>query len=386
MPGLLYTDDQLRAMYTGGRGNATARRFARLWAAVQGAGLLPRRWVTLEVPGRRTGRTTRFPLGLADWDGRWYLVSMLGNDCNWVRNVRAAGGRVTIRHGRARARQLVELPAAERAPILKRYLQQVPGARPHVPVDRDAPLAEFEAIAARYPVFRIEPTTPPGATPVRRRRRWLRWTLAGLATLALLLVATVVAAVKLTPVPSPLSLPASTTSPAGPLDGAYGPVAGSLAGFRIRQTVVGLTSEVVGRTADVTGTVTVAADRVTAAHLRIGLRALTAGGDKPAPQFDISLDTGRYPDATVELTQPIALEPGAAGATVTVTGMLTLHGVTRTVTVDLSVRRDGDGLDAAGSLPVAFADYSLTGPEGYGAFGSLADHGTAEFLLLLRRS
>jgi deazaflavin-dependent oxidoreductase (nitroreductase family) len=153
--------DRLRAMYRGGRGNATARRFARFWAAVQGAGLLPRRWVTLEVPGRRTGRTTRFPLGMADRDGRWYLVSMLGDDCNWVRNVRATGGAVTIRRGRARRRQLVEVPVAERSPILKRYLRKVPGGRPHIPVDRHAPLAEFEAIAARYPVFRVDPAPAP---------------------------------------------------------------------------------------------------------------------------------------------------------------------------------------------------------------------------------
>ena len=154
-----YSDDDLRSMYAGGRGNATARRFARLWAVVLGTGLLPRRWVTLEVAGRRTGRITRFPLGLADWQGNWYLVSMLGNDCNWVRNVRAAGGLVTIRHGRARARRLVEVPVEERAPILRRYLRTVPGARPHIPVDRNAPLAEFEAIAAHYPVFRVEAAT-----------------------------------------------------------------------------------------------------------------------------------------------------------------------------------------------------------------------------------
>src|SRR5215475_257980 len=159
---MFYSNDQLRRMYRGGRGNALARRYARFWAAVQGAGLLPRRWVTLEVAGRRTGRTTRFPLGMADWQGHWYLVSMLGNDCNWVRNVRAAGGRVVLRHGAARTCQLVEVPAAERAPILKRYVAKVPGGRPHIPVDRHAPVSEFAAIAARYPAFRVEPAETRG--------------------------------------------------------------------------------------------------------------------------------------------------------------------------------------------------------------------------------
>ena len=92
------SSEQLRAMYAGGRGNATARRYALTWATVFGLGLAPRRWVTLEVAGRHTGRVTRFPLGMADWNGHWYLVPMLGENCNWVRNVRAAHGHVTLRH------------------------------------------------------------------------------------------------------------------------------------------------------------------------------------------------------------------------------------------------------------------------------------------------
>jgi deazaflavin-dependent oxidoreductase (nitroreductase family) len=153
---LIWSDSDLRAMYAGGRGNATARRFARMWAVVLATGIGPKRWVTLEVVGRRTGRPTRFPLGMADWHGNWFLVSMLGDNCNWVRNVRAAGGRVIVRHRRARPCRLVEVPVDERAPILKRYVEKVPGARPHLPVDKRAPLTEFEAIAARYPVFRVE--------------------------------------------------------------------------------------------------------------------------------------------------------------------------------------------------------------------------------------
>ena len=152
----LYNDEELRAMYAGGRGNHTARRFARFWATVLGWGLLPRRWVTLEVPGRNSHRVTRFPLGMADWQGQWYLASMLGNECNWVKNVRAADGNVVLRHGRPRAVHLVEVPVSERAAILRRYLRKVPGARPHIPVDRNAPLTEFEKVAAAHPVFRVE--------------------------------------------------------------------------------------------------------------------------------------------------------------------------------------------------------------------------------------
>lgn len=151
----LHTSDQLRSMYVGARGNATARRYARFWAALFAAGVVPGRWVTLEVRGRTSGRLVRFPLGYADLDGDHYLVSMLGQNCNWVKNVRAANGRVTLRHRRAEACLLIEVPVSERAPVIKQYLKQVPGARPHIPVDRHGNLASFDAIAADYPVFRV---------------------------------------------------------------------------------------------------------------------------------------------------------------------------------------------------------------------------------------
>src|ERR1700752_5399692 len=56
------SSDRLRAMYAHGRADATARRLARIWAALFGLGLVPRRWVTLEVTGRYSGRTTHFPV------------------------------------------------------------------------------------------------------------------------------------------------------------------------------------------------------------------------------------------------------------------------------------------------------------------------------------
>src|SRR5215813_419149 len=88
---------------------------------------------------------------------RWtaVLVSMLGNNVQWVHNVRATGGKAVLRHGRREEIRLEEVPADQRAPILKAYLQRAPGARPHVPVNKDAALSEFEKIAAAIPVFRV---------------------------------------------------------------------------------------------------------------------------------------------------------------------------------------------------------------------------------------
>lgn len=145
-------------LYRGGRPNRLARMINRAWAAVFAAGILqPDRMVTLEVPGRRTGRTISFPLVIADHEGERYLVAMLGPDTNWVHNVRAVGGRAVLRHGRTESVRLQEVDPGDRAPILRRYLERSPGGRTHIQVDPRAPLAELEQIAARYPIFRITP-------------------------------------------------------------------------------------------------------------------------------------------------------------------------------------------------------------------------------------
>lgn len=157
---MIISNRRLRAMYVGGRGNATARRFAHLWAFAFKRGLAPRRWVTLEVEGRKSGRLTSFPLGMADWNGHWYLVSMLGERCNWVKNVRAANGSAVLCHGRRRTCHLVEVPFSDRAPIIRRYLEKVPGARSHIPIERNAVEIDFEAIATSVPVFLVVFSVP----------------------------------------------------------------------------------------------------------------------------------------------------------------------------------------------------------------------------------
>ena len=146
-----------RWLYRGRHPNRIARLLNGAWARLAAAGVGPARLVTLEVPGRRTGKAVSFPVVVADCEGERYLVSMLGEDTNWVRNVRAAGGRAVLRRGHREAVTLDEVDPAQRAPILRRYLDCAPGARAHMPVAPGAPLAEFERIAARYPVFRVSP-------------------------------------------------------------------------------------------------------------------------------------------------------------------------------------------------------------------------------------
>lgn len=151
----VHSAQEARAMYEGGQANPAARRYARFWVAVLGRGLLTWPGVVLDVRGRQSGATRSFPLLEARLDGHRYLVSMLGEDCNWVRNVRAADGIADLRHGRVERVRLLDVPVNERARVIKRYLAVAPGARPHIPLDRSADLNAFETLAARYPVFRI---------------------------------------------------------------------------------------------------------------------------------------------------------------------------------------------------------------------------------------
>ena len=79
-----------RWLYRGGRPNPIARVMNRGWAIVHSLGVAPDYFVTLEVVGRRSGRIISFPLAMVVIDQQRYLVSMLGEDASWVRNIRAA--------------------------------------------------------------------------------------------------------------------------------------------------------------------------------------------------------------------------------------------------------------------------------------------------------
>jgi len=162
--------DFTRWMYRGRRPNWIARILNRASAAVASLGVTSDYLVTLEVTGRKSGRTFSLPVVIAVVDGQRYLVSMLGDDVQWVHNVRASGGRAVLRSGAREEIRLEEVPADQRAPILKAYLQRAPGARPHVPVNKDAALAEFQEVAAAFPVFRLASTEPVQPTGPGRPR------------------------------------------------------------------------------------------------------------------------------------------------------------------------------------------------------------------------
>jgi deazaflavin-dependent oxidoreductase (nitroreductase family) len=111
----------------------------------------------LEVTGRTSGLPRRTPVNLLVVDGRRYLVSARG-ECQWVRNVRADGGRLALLVGRRREEAVAtEVPDADKTPILRAYLRKW---KMEVGVFFDGVTAEsseddFLRIAPRHPVFRL---------------------------------------------------------------------------------------------------------------------------------------------------------------------------------------------------------------------------------------
>src|SRR5262245_55605739 len=111
-------------LYRGGRPNWAATVLNRLWAAVHALGVAPNYLVTLEVLGRRSGRRISLPLVMVIIEGERYLVSMLAAEADWVQNAKAAGGNVTLRHGRREEVRLEEVAEDRRAHLLSDRLRR----------------------------------------------------------------------------------------------------------------------------------------------------------------------------------------------------------------------------------------------------------------------
>jgi hypothetical protein len=115
-------------------------------------------WV-LEVRDRTSGRLRRSLVKLLRTQHRDYLVASDGV-AEWVRNVRADGGRLTLVVGRRRKHLIaVDLIDSEKSPVLRAYLQRwsgEPGGYFHG-VTAESPEEDLSAIAHLHPIFELSP-------------------------------------------------------------------------------------------------------------------------------------------------------------------------------------------------------------------------------------
>lgn len=147
----------MRLLYRNWRPTLLGRWVGRLMIWWNGLSSSPGIVAILEVEGSILHPKSTVPLVVTTVGEKQYLVSMLGPKSNWIENVEAANGYAILRQGRPRSVRLMAIVPNERAPILKEYVRIATSGRKHFPVTADAPLSEFEAIAERYPVYRIDP-------------------------------------------------------------------------------------------------------------------------------------------------------------------------------------------------------------------------------------
>jgi deazaflavin-dependent oxidoreductase (nitroreductase family) len=131
--------------------------FNRLTGALAGLGISLAGSRLLEVKGRSSGQPRRTPVNPLDHAGHHYLVSARGQT-QWVRNVRADGGRLTLILGRRRtAYRTAEISGPDQIPVLRAYLRRWSwevGAF-FGGVGADSTDAELAAVAADHPVFEL---------------------------------------------------------------------------------------------------------------------------------------------------------------------------------------------------------------------------------------
>jgi polyisoprenoid-binding protein YceI len=189
---------------------------------------------------------------------------------------------------------------------------------------------------------------------------------------------------------SPSAAASSSVATTG-VTGTWNATTGSEAGYRVREQLANLPAEsdAVGRTSDVTGSITLEqpgdAARLTAGTLTVNTQTIASDESRRDNRLrSEGLQTDQYPTATFNVTQPVDVPAAALAGTptdVTLTGDLTLHGVTKSVQIPAQAQLVNGTIQVAGSITFPLSDYQITAPNVGGFILSIADQGTLEFLV-----
>ena len=184
------------------------------------------------------------------------------------------------------------------------------------------------------------------------------------------------------------------TGAAADLAGTWTVADGSVVGYRVRERLGGVPAltDAVGRTSAVTGSAALEASgdglTVTSAAFEADLTQLASDDGRRDNRIrSIGLESDRFPTATFVLAEAVAVPAEAlAGTTVTVTltGDLTIHGVTKRVSIPGEARRNGDRIEIVGALTFPFAEFGMT-PPNVGGFVQVEDDATLEVLVSLAK-
>jgi polyisoprenoid-binding protein YceI len=232
-------------------------------------------------------------------------------------------------------------------------------------------------------------------------RSWKFWLLTGVLVLAVGVVGGPFVYIHFIEKKAPAPLALSTASPSASatqsastadlqtgVNGTWTVTSGSAVGYRVQEVLFGQSNTAAGRTSSVTGSITVNGKTVSAATFTVDMTSVTSDEQRRDNQFNGRImDTSSYPTATFKLSSPIVLSSiPAVGvqASTQATGVLTMHGTSKTVTFTITGRRTAEGIQITGQIPITFADWNIPNP----SFGpvSTEDHGILEFLLVFKRA
>ena len=165
--------------------------------------------------------------------------------------------------------------------------------------------------------------------------------------------------------------------------GTWAPAADSELCYRVKESINGFDTEGVGCSNSITGSLVIDGTVVSSADFTVDMTTFSSDESRRDGQFNGRImEVSQFPTGTFVLTGPLdfgAIPADGETITVTATGELTLHGVTNTVTFELSAAFGNGRIGVFGNIPVTFADYDITNP----SFGTISteDHGLLEFVL-----
>tara|TARA_Y100000766_G_scaffold40952_1_gene31007 strand:- start:77 stop:877 length:801 start_codon:yes stop_codon:yes gene_type:complete len=162
---------------------------------------------------------------------------------------------------------------------------------------------------------------------------------------------------------------------------------GSEVGYRVSEVLFGIDTEGVGRTEDVTGSVTLDDTTMTKAEFTVDVASMKSDDGRRDGQFrGRIMETQTFPTASFALTSPIDLGVTATEGAIldtTISGELTMHGVTNPVSFEIAAKIEGNRLGVIGTIPVTFVDYDIVDPSITGI--TVKPEGVIEFVLVFIR-
>jgi polyisoprenoid-binding protein YceI len=116
-------------------------------------------------------------------------------------------------------------------------------------------------------------------------------------------------------------------------------------------------------TNDISGVIARTGDTITTAEFMVDLATLGGdGGPRNTVLAALLAAAGGNSTASFVLSEPVALpSAGAEPVETTITGTLTVRGVSHEVAAEAEIGFDGDAGTLTGSIPITLADYGFSG-------------------------